>query len=129
MPYSRITAVTGITSFPVLLTPLLTVPKLVITLQNLVPGKSHWVRAGYVQAVNMTNIGEVRSKPQSVNFGPTEVEFEPPGYPYQLRFCPRHYVIRWELEISTKDRSGSDGTPSVPLTEAESTPTGWVIWQ
>lgn len=128
MPYQYVTGASGITSFPSLLSNPITVPKLVLKVQNLVPGKLHWVGAGYVEAVSLTSIGEVRSKAQWVKFGTTELEFEPPAYPYQLRFSPRHYVTRWELELYTKDRSGSDGTPTVPLTEANTTPTGWVIW-
>lgn len=128
MPYAYITGASGITSKPSLLSNLITVPKLVLKVQNLVPGKSHWIRAGYTEAVCWTSIGEVRSKAQSVKFGTTELEFEPPAYPYQIRFIPRDYITRWELELYVKDRSGSDGTPTVPLSEAASTATGWVIW-
>ncbi len=128
MPYQQVNGVSGITSLPSLLSDLITVPKLVIKVRNLVPGKSHWIRAGHVEAVSLADIGEVRSSAQWVKFGTTEIEFEPPAYPYQLRFSPRHYITRWELELYVKDRSGSDGTPSVPLSEASSTDTGWVIW-
>jgi hypothetical protein len=128
MPYQYVTGASGITSFPSLLSNLITVPKLVLKVQNLLPGKSHWVRAGYVEAVSWTSIGEVRSKAQWVKFGTTELEFEPPAYPYQIRFIPRDYITKWELELYVKDRSGSDGTPTVPLSEAETTGTGWVIW-
>jgi hypothetical protein len=128
MPYQYLAGVSGTTSESVTLSNLITVPKLVVKVLNLVPHKGHWVRAGYIEAVNFTGIGEVRSKAQWLKFGQTEIEFEPPGYPYNVRFIPRDYVTRWELEIFTKDRSGSDGSPSVPLSQAESTSTGWVIW-
>ncbi len=128
MPYSAITGTTGITSFPVVLTELITVPKLVIELHNLVPNKGHWVRAGYLQAVCMTNIGEVRGRSLGVNFGTTELALEIPAYPYRVAFAPRHYITRWTLQLSAKNRAGSDGTPTVPLVEAEATATGWIIW-
>jgi hypothetical protein len=109
VPYTPITGASGITSFSSLLTANITAPTLVISVQNLVPGKSHWVRAGYLQAVSFTNIGEVRGKSQWVNFGPTELALEIPGYPYKLRFSPRHYITNWSLQVHAKDRSGPDG--------------------
>lgn len=128
MPYQFATGASGLTSFPVLLAPLITVPKLVLEIKNFVPNKSHWVRAGYVEAVSLSDIGEVSSKAQLVTFGRTEIELEPPAYPYRLRFKPRDYVIKWQLEVFTKDRSGSDGSPSVPLLEGQTTAIGWVVW-
>lgn len=129
MPYQYVTGASGITSFPSLLSNLITVPKLVIKIQNLTPGGTTWKRAGKIEAVSLTSIGEVRSQAQWVSFGTTELEFEPPAFPYQIRYSPKHWITRWELELYTKDKAGSDGVPSVPLSEAESTPTGWVIWQ
>jgi hypothetical protein len=128
VPYSFITGASGITSFPSLLTADITVPKLVLTVQNLVPAKSHWVHAGYIEAVCLTNIGEVRGKSQWVKFGPTELALEIPAYPYQLRFSPKHYVTTWSLQLHAKDKGWADGTPTVPIAEAEATATGWVIW-
>jgi hypothetical protein len=129
MPYQYATGASGITSFPSLLAAQFTVPKLVIQVRNLTPKGNDWIRAGYLQAVSQTNIGAVGGQVRKVAFaGKTEISLDIPAYPYQIRFIPKHYVTKWELELWTKDRSGSDGTPSVPLTEAESTATGWVIW-
>ncbi len=113
MPYDFRTGASGVTSFASLLTAPLTVPKLVLKIANLAPGKSHWVRAGYIEAVSLTNIGETRGKSQWVNFGPTEIELEPPAYPYQLRFSPRHYVTKWAIEVYEKDKPGADGVAVV----------------
>lgn len=113
MPYQFRTGASGITSFASLLTAPLTVPKLVLKIQNLVPGKSHWVSAGYIEAVSWTNIGETRGKSQWVKFGPTEIEIEPPAYPYQIRFSPRHYVTNWAIEVYEKDKTGADGVAVV----------------
>jgi hypothetical protein len=129
VPYQIATGASGLTSFPALLTAQITVPKLVVQVQNLTPRGDDWIRAGYLQAVSLTNIGVVGGQVQKVAFGgKTEIALDIPAYPYQVRFIPKHYVTRWLLELWTKDRSGSDGTPSVPLTEAEATATGWVIW-
>ena len=105
MPYTAKTAVSGTTSFPVLLTTLLTVPKLVTTIENNVPGKSHWRRAGYVQAVALTNIGQTAGRSQLVLFGQQELDLEIPAYPYQLRFEPCHYVIKYSLYLYEKDKA------------------------
>lgn len=129
MPYQNVTASSGATSDPFVLPILLTVPTLVIEIQNLTPKGSKWVRAGYLQAVSQTSIGEVSGQPQRIAFGrKVEVKLEIPAYPYQIRFMPRDYITAWTLELWTKDRSGSDGTPTVPLSEAENTAVGWVIW-
>jgi hypothetical protein len=121
VPYDFRTGASGTTSFASLLTAPLTVPKLVLKIQNLVPGKSHWVRAGYIEAVSLTNIGETRGKSQWVNFGPTEIEVEPPAYPYQLRFSPRHYVTKWAIEVYEKDKPGADGVAVVNAPTIEET--------
>jgi hypothetical protein len=129
MPYQFATGSSGITSFPSLLTTQITVPKLVVKVLNLTPKGDDWVLAGYLQAVSQTNIGAVGGQVRKVFFKhKTEISLDIPAYPYQIQFIPKHYVTRWALEVWTKDRSGSDGTPSVPLTEAEATATGWVIW-
>lgn len=129
MPYHYASGASGLTSFPARLTTLITVPKLVIQVRNLTPRGDEWERAGYLQAVSLTNIGEVYGESKLIIFGgKREIELKVPAYPYQLEFIPKHWVTNWELEFWTKDRSGSDGTPSVPLTEALSTDIGWVIW-
>ncbi len=117
MPYDLRSALSGVTSFPVVLTAPLTVPKLVTTIENNVPGKSHWRKAGYVQAVASTNIGATTGRSQMVLFGQQELDLEVPAYPYQLRFEPCHYVIRYSLYLYEKDKAWADGTPSVPLVE------------
>lgn len=117
MPYTERAAVSGITSFPVILTAQLTVPKLVTTIENNVPGKSHWRKAGYAQAVALTNIGLTAGRSQMVLFGQQELDLEVPAYPYQLRFEPCHYVIKYSLYLYEKDTAWADGTPSVPLVE------------
>jgi hypothetical protein len=117
MPYDLRTAVSGMTSFPVILTAPLTVPKLVATIENNVPGKSHWRKAGYVQAVASTNIGLTTGRSQMVLFGQQELDLEVPAYPYQLRFEPCHYVIKYSLYLYEKDKAWADGTPSVPIVE------------
>lgn len=129
MPYQNAESVSGTNSNPFVLPILLTVPTLVIEIQNLTPKGAKWVRAGYLQAVSQTSIGEVSGQPQRIAFGgKVEVKLEIPAYPYQLRFMPKDYITAWTLELWTKDRSGPDGIPSVPLSEASNTATGWVIW-
>jgi hypothetical protein len=117
MPYESKASVSGITNAPVILTAALTVPKLAATIQNNVPEKSHWRKAGYVQAVAMTNIGLIAGRSQMVLFGQQELDLDVPSYPYQLRFEPCKYVKAYSLYLYEKDKAWADGTPSVPLVE------------
>lgn len=114
MSYSALTATSGITSFPVMLSIPLTVPKLVIDLDNLVPNKSHWIRAGAIRATIITNIGPVSGKTQYLNFGTTELTLDVPDYPYFLSFAPRDYITRWALTVYTRD--GYD-QPEIPIVQ------------
>lgn len=129
MPYQLVHTEFGALNQPVTLPPQITVPTLAIEVRNRSQRNLRWRSAGKIQAICLANVGEVRGQAEWVPFGRTEFRLEIPAYPYQVVFTPNHWVYAWDLELYLKDRSGSDGTPTVPLSEAESTPTGWVIWQ
>jgi hypothetical protein len=113
---------------PILCLPLLTTPTLAIEIQNNHQRNPNWKHAGYVQATYVASDGVVSGRSIPVIFGRTELRLEIPGYPYQLRFSPGDWIYAWELKLYEKSISGAEGTPSVPLTTAENTANGWVIW-
>ena len=131
MPYQLIHSEIRSSNQPLILPTQITVPTLAIEVRNRSQRNlNSWRSAGRIQAISSANVGEVFGEAEWVSFGQrTEYRMEVPAYPYQLRFTPNKWVYAWEIQLFIKDRSGSDGTPTVPLSEAESTPTGWVIWQ
>lgn len=117
MPYTLVHTVIGSQDTPLILPPLLTTPTLAIEIRNRSQRNRDWTRAGYATAIAETNVGEVAGRSETVYFGRTEVKLQIPAYPYRLRFTPWRWNFAWDLDLFTKDRSGSDGSPSVPLTE------------
>jgi hypothetical protein len=77
----------------------ITNPVLVIQVENLTPGNSPWIRAGWVQAVSTTAIGNVRGQAQRVTFGMQEFSLVVPKFPYRLRFIPKNWVKAWRLKV------------------------------
>jgi hypothetical protein len=101
--YSLLFAQAGVTNQPVLCAPLLTVPTLAIDAKILVPGKAHWVRVGWVEAVAVAQVGSgtqlVAGQPLRVVEGLHEFEIPTPDLPYQLRFIPREWMTSWSIEV------------------------------
>lgn len=101
--YSLLFAQLGVTNQPKLCSPLISVPTLAIDAKILVPGKAHWVRVGWVEAVTMANVGAgthlVAGQPIGVVEGLHEFEIPTPDLPYQLRFIPREWITEWSIEV------------------------------
>lgn len=110
MPYQYTTSLSGISSFPALLSIEMRSPVLVAIVRNLVIPRKDWIRAGTIQAISQTEIGPVAGKPQYLIFNKKiEIALEIPAYPYQVQFSPKHWVTQWEIEIYSKDKAGADG--------------------
>jgi hypothetical protein len=90
---------TAADSSPIEFTTAITNPVLVIQCENLTQTNKPWVRAGWVQAVSSTAIGNVRGQAQRVTFGLQEFSLVVPKFPYHLRFIPKDWVKAWHLKV------------------------------
>lgn len=101
--YSLVFAQGGTSNQPVLCAPLLTMPTLAIDAKILVPGKAHWVRLGWVEAVTIATVGTgtqlIAGQPVRVVEGFHEFEIPAPDLPYQLRFIPREWMTAWSIDV------------------------------
>jgi hypothetical protein len=113
--YSLVFQQPGQDNQPIVCPTLLGSPTIAIELEDLRLYSEKLVRAGYVQAVSTSNIGEVLGRSQLVIFGRTELSLDVPAYPYKIRFTPMKWVYFWRLTLFEKDRAGPSGIPTVPL--------------